>query len=317
MKVLLLALICGTVVTLSAADISTTLAADPALGRTRYTYQVTGTTQGSELHLHLGIETAFASPMVGSTLTRHAPITNECPDPCYTGTPTAEHPALTLVLDAKTSDVVSASVAWTITGQGSGTVVGPTSAYDSDFFSVMVGAGTLLTSRSAIDYELLQSNNTLADTGIGRNHVDLLLGGSFNMGFHKRGLKPLSAFISLKFTPGSTDTINGFVFGGGYRLTKYLDVIAGVGLTPHHEPAIGLRRVAFNIVTQNPNDPLYTGFVPTDLLLNRGQAPFDGFPLQRNGQAIYPGNPLELHYRAGFFVGVAFPLKLRSFFSNP
>jgi hypothetical protein len=122
--------------------------------------------------------------------------------------------------------------------------------------------------------------------------------------------KPWSAFISLKFTPGSQNAINGFVFGGGYRITKYLDIVAGVGLTPVNEPAIGLRRVANSLVTQYPND--YPGFIASDLLLNKGQAVFDGFPLTRNGAPIYNGNPLELHYHAGAFVGVAFPISFRA-----
>lgn len=205
---------------------------------------------------------------------------------------------------------------WEATGDQLGLAVGPERSFDSRFFSILLGSGTLLTSRRAIGYKLLQNNNTLAATSIGRNNVDLLIGGSFNLGI-KKGARvdagvtdPWSAFISLKFSPGSTETINGFVFGGGYRITKYLDIIVGVGLTPKNEPAIGLRRVAFNKVIADPNNPAFIGFVPDDLLLNRSLAPFDGFPLIVDGEQIFPGDPLVRKYHVGIFFGVAFPLDI-------
>ena len=284
-------------------------------GYTYYTYTLSGAKPDKAVLFHLNVGDSFASALKGSTMERVDPAP-KCKKPCWKGTPTTGQKDLILALNAPTNDTEPALVEWTTDGQGNGKAVAPKSSFDPKFFSVVVGAGTLLTARHA-DYKIIESTSTLSATSIGRKNVDLLVGGSFNLGIRHGAIpgsdvdRPWSAFISLKFTPGSTDTINGFVFGPGYRLTKYLDVIAGIGLTPKNEPSIGLRRVAFNIVTQNPNDPRYTGFIPQDLLLLRGQAPFDGFPLRRNGESIYNGDPLVRHYRAGFFIGVAFPLNLR------
>lgn len=122
----------------------------------------------------------------------------------------------------------------------------------------------------------------------------------------------IDAFVSLKFTPGSDNAINGLVFGGAVRIHPNLDIVAGVALTPQNAPSIGFRNAAYLAALSDP--AYYAGFTPRDLLLNKLQA-FDGFPLMtKAGKPLYSGDPLATQYRNGFFVGLAFPVSFAALF---
>ena len=284
-----------------------------ANGYTYYRYTITGL-GAAETSIHINVNEDFNAALEGSTVQPAAP-SGACPDPCWSGTPASA--TLVLELRGRTSETTPTAVDYIVGSDPKGTTLGPSRAFDPQFFSVLIGSGSLITSRAAQSYQVVQNTNVLSLQGLGRNNLDLLVGGSFNLGFLKGGhgdiRQPWTAFISLKFTPGSANTINGFVFGAGYRLTKYLDVIAGVGLTPRMEPSIGLRRAAYQTLVDYGKEDAFKRYaeVKDDILLYRNNA-WDGFPLQRNGAPIYTGTPLLNHYRTGAFIGVAFPLTIKA-----
>ncbi len=192
----------------------------------------------------------------------------------------------------------------------------------SDLTSAFIGTGWLLTAHGT-DYKINQSSNVIEATGIGRKTPDFLFGAAFNTTLRPRFWRGrikdlndphLDGFVSLKFTPGSQDAINGLVLGGAIRIHPNLDFVVGVALTPQSAPAIGFRNAAFLAALSDP--AYYAGFNARNLLLNKTQA-YDGFPLANAaGKPIYPGDPLTTQYRNGLFIGVAFPVSLSGLFKS-
>ncbi len=125
---------------------------------------------------------------------------------------------------------------------------------------------------------------------------------------------PWSAFASLKFAPGASNPINGFVFGGSFSITHYMDFLVGFALSPVNEPSPGFRTVAAQFVQMEQQQGRYMNFNPT-AMLNNSQFAFDGFPTTNptTGALIYPGNPLTTHYRGGVMIGIAIPISFSSY----
>jgi len=126
--------------------------------------------------------------------------------------------------------------------------------------------------------------------------------------------RPWNAFVSVKFAPGSSQTINGFVVGASYSLTKYLSALVGFSLTPINEPAPGFRTTAAQFVIAQQKLGQYMNFDPNAMLANSRNA-FDGFPVtDPNGKLLYSGNPLTVHYHGGAVFGVSIPIYFSSAF---
>jgi hypothetical protein len=198
-------------------------------------------------------------------------------------------------------------------------------------FSVLLGIGSLIINPNATNYEI-KDNKVLQAHNLGAATPQLMTGLSFTLPFGKPRRwrsgdqasphpHPWYSFVSLKFSPGSPDALDGYVIGASYRLGAYFDILAGYSLSPVHEPSPGFQAVAVQAVTQHPDVSAYQPFVGknTDLLANRKNA-FDGFPiLQQTGSSpgtLFLGDPLITHYRGGFIIGVAFPIKLRASFGG-
>lgn len=126
--------------------------------------------------------------------------------------------------------------------------------------------------------------------------------------------RPWNGFVSVKFQPGSSQTISGFVFGASYALTKYLNALVGFALTPVNEPSPGFRTTAAQFVTAQQKLGQDLNFNPTAMLNNSPNA-FDGFPVtDSTGKLIYSGNPLTVHYHGGAVFGVSIPIYFSSVF---
>ena len=126
--------------------------------------------------------------------------------------------------------------------------------------------------------------------------------------------RPWNAFVSIKFSPGANQTVNGFVFGASYALTKYLNALIGYSLTPINEPAPGFRVTASQFVAAQQKTGQDLSFSPTAMLNNSPNA-FDGFPVtDSTGKLIYSGNPLTVHYHGGLVLGISIPIYFSSVF---
>ena len=188
----------------------------------------------------------------------------------------------------------------------------------------VIGVGSLITGDHT-DYKVNSSTNVLQGTQIGRSSPQFLAGVAFQLpprgfsgGTEPWQKQPWHVFVSLKFASGSTNTIVGYVFGISYKVQKYLDLLAGYAQTPFNEASPGFRRAAMLAVEQNPKS--YPTFNVPAMNNNKAGA-FDGFPLQMQGSGaananLYPGDPLEPHYRGGVLVGISFALDIKALFTG-
>jgi hypothetical protein len=247
----------------------------------------------------------------------------------------------------------SGDVVVTVDGKDSkGKAFTVTAEYDQSAFEVVTGVGAEVAGEEVTSYKVDTTNNALSQTNVGRKTVEILLGGGFIMPWRKGGhwieksycpepkpdatdkerkpcgaggdtayknYRPWETFLSIRFAPTSDQTINGFVVGGGYRITKYFTLLTGYAVTPFNEPTHGFRVVASQVVAANPTVYPYSHFNADDLLHNRPGA-FDGFPLflyNASGVTttkIFPTSPTVVHYHSGIYFGVGIPLNLTALF---
>lgn len=192
-------------------------------------------------------------------------------------------------------------------------------------FDLVLGIGSLIVNSNVTDYKVNNQNSVLETTNLGRATPQLLTGGAFRLPFgnfskgatKRFGQRPWYAFLSLKFSPQSSQTFSGYVLGGSYKLSKLFSVLAGYSLTPIQEPSPGFRSAAVQVVTQNPTVPIYQRFNTTALQQNSLNA-YDGFPLFVQTPAgptttrVFDGDPTVVHYHGGFVIGVAIPISLQA-----
>ena len=212
-----------------------------------------------------------------------------------------------------------------------------------------IGIGSTLSTVHATDYS--NNSNILSSNQIGNSTPQYLVGVSFQIripGVRYSHLKcqpsdyssanpvstycyPWKAFVNLKLSSDSSQTLNGFTFGMSHSLTSHLDIMAGFAYSPFSEPSPGFQAAAVQVVktqqglansqgVSTPN-PYYTQFDPTAMQKNSQNA-FDGFPTQLinpsgiAGAAIYSGNILTTVYHPGIFLGINIPVALGSLFSG-
>lgn len=203
-------------------------------------------------------------------------------------------------------------------------------AQEDPAWGLVLGIGSLVRS-STTDYK--NDSNVLRSTGLGRTTPQLLAGVSFrtnipNIIRHYNKVickdddtkcpyalyqrKPWSGFISLKYSPGSSQAIAGYVFGGSYSITRYLSALIGFSLTPVNEVAPGFIAAASQFVVAQQKQGQYLTFNADDMLNNRPHA-FDGFPVaDPTGRLLYQGSPTTVHYRGGVLFGVCIPIYFQS-----
>ncbi len=205
-------------------------------------------------------------------------------------------------------------------------------------FALVLGIGSLVVGPGVTDYQ--NESNVIRASSLGRATPQFITGVSFRSkvpNLRKRwnrcegdkddtGAKPCpfdtwqrwpwSGFVSLKFSPGASQTVNGYVIGGTYAFAHYLNALIGFSLTPINEPAPGFRTAAAQFVTQQQQQGLDLNFDPNAMRRNDQNA-FDGFPvIDSTGRLIYQGNPLTIHYRGGVVFGISMPIYFGSVFKS-
>jgi hypothetical protein len=197
-------------------------------------------------------------------------------------------------------------------------------------FDLVLGVGSLLIKPGLTDYKVNNENSVLGTANLGSASPQLLAGAAFRLAvpnFGKGasrlfGPQPWFAFLSLKFSPDSSQTLNGYVLGMSYKFNKAFAGLAGYALTPVQEPSPGFRAAAIQVVSQNPNVPAYQRFNLNDLQQNNRNA-YDGFPLFVQTAAgpsttrLFSGDPTVVHYHGGFVIGVAIPISLKAALTGP
>jgi hypothetical protein len=203
---------------------------------------------------------------------------------------------------------------------------------DTDGVAMLLGVGSRVGGPGVTNYKTT-SANILEATNLGRATPQALVGLGFPIcvltgggngaesGPSKFCRNPvgsrLSVFVSAQFGTGAESAITGFTIGGGVHISKALHFLAGFSMSPIDEPSPGFRNAAFQYVSSHAGQ--YPGINPAALAANKEDA-FDGLQYvippaagsSGPGTSIYPGDVLTTHYRGGFFIGVAFPLSLKS-----
>ncbi len=225
-------------------------------------------------------------------------------------------------------------------------------AVDASAFHLLTGVGARLAGVESTSYKLNDSSDALSATNVGKKTPEILLGGGFILPMRKGGgwiersycgkggvktppdqvpddckpggayknYRPYEAFVSIRFSPATDQTLNGFVAGGGYRITKYLSFLVGYSVTPVEEPSPGFRTAASQIVAANPTVTPYSRYNASDLLKNKPGA-FDGFPLfvyDANGVTttkLFLSSPTVTHHRSGIYFGIGIPVNLGKLFT--
>lgn len=280
-----------------------------------------------------------ASMTVQGTVKCSATVTdskgNAVGRPGTTGWFTSDPTVATVDVSGTVTGVAAGSP--TITATNSGvlgaatiTVVAPQSSTPStDEAEALTGLGTMVQSPSVTDYS--NNANVLQTTHLGAATPQFLAGAGVTLPFlHPYGdlvrkdsvyHDPIQVFISAKFAPEASDTLNGFTFGLGHKLiSKGLLVLVGYSLNPINEPTPGFRAAASALVKtaqadQTDYSSLYLNFDPKAMLYNKPDA-FDGFPTQiinargTPGALLYQGDPLTTHYHSGIFLGLGVSLDI-------
>jgi hypothetical protein len=175
-----------------------------------------------------------------------------------------------------------------------------TDAENSDF-SLVLGIGSLVVNSGITDYE--NQSNVLHAATLGRATPQLLTGVAFRSpfsNFHKRKsetfkaecpeqyhpaekppdtekplknkgdgvwqCRPFSGFVSLKFAPGTSQTLSGYVIGGTYAIGHHLNALVGFALTPIQESAPGFRVAASQFVRSEQTQGRDLNFNPDAML---------------------------------------------------
>jgi hypothetical protein len=216
---------------------------------------------------------------------------------------------------------------------------GDSEQLDASAFQLITGVGAVVAGDEFTSYST--NMNVLEAANIGRKTPEVLLGAAFILPWKRGGFtssycadnsdkcddpayinyRPWEAFISVRFAPGTDQTVNGLVVGGGYRITKYLSLLVGYSATPTNEPGPGFRTAAAQAVASNSTIFPYKNFNPT-ALQNNNVGAFDGFPLllyNSGGPTATPvflGNPTITHFRSGIFFGVGIPINVGKLFQQ-
>jgi hypothetical protein len=214
-------------------------------------------------------------------------------------------------------------------------------------FALVLGLGSLLLHPSRTDY--VHESNVLHATNLGPATPQLMAGVSFRTELPSpfarfRGkpcsedipgggsgspsgsgrdprcqawkIHPWSAFVSLKFSPSSSEAIDGYVLGGSFSITRHLDILLGFALSPVNEPGPGFRTTAARFVREQLARGEVADFSPEQMLANSRNA-FDGFgTIDAAGRVIFVGEPLAVRYRGSVIVGVSIPIYFRTALSG-
>jgi hypothetical protein len=204
----------------------------------------------------------------------------------------------------------------------------------------VVGVGFHLT-KPYPDY--LSSNNTLSANRLGKVTPQYLAGVAYELPFNYADkdhqgadsdlcqdhvdysqsvrCRPLSVFVSAKFSAAASDTVNGVTFGLAHKITPLFAVLVAGSLDPYEQVSPGFRRAAIAIVNAQSAKNSYYGLFDSKRMADLDdQDAFDGFSTNfittstdantgavsyTQGSPIFQGNPLSTRYHFGLIVGVA------------
>ncbi len=210
-------------------------------------------------------------------------------------------------------------------------IVGPSTKIDPSLFRAMVGGGAGVLIDDQIDW-ITKDNHLLVEND-SRTRASVLAGGLFYVkpfvekitlsSLKTKSklineliktvdfilLKPIrfltdDILLSFEFSEGTSQTLDGFVFGLSKRISRYLNFVIGYSLRNGNELSPGFRRSANQIIQANKeNDNTLDGLPLED-------------PNSENGDNFFPGDPIISSFNSAIHVGFVIPIDLKGFFTQ-
>ena len=219
---------------------------------------------------------------------------------------------------------------------GLGTTNGPVSVYKASTVRPIFGGGFSLRHDDVADFMTVTDDATaLFIENDSRMRAAAIVGVLFKLtetdGFlglgESREKRPLDLLVSLEFAQGTQRTLDGFLFGVGFGINKYVELAIGYSLRRGKELSPGFQRAAAGLVTQlkdvtdNDGNLMYPEFSRYELNSTgdslKDDKQFDGFPLidPRDNMRIFGGgNPVVDSFNSTFHVGIVIPVDFKGLF---
>ena len=215
---------------------------------------------------------------------------------------------------------------------GLNTTNGPVSVYTASTVRPVFGGGFSFRHDDIADFKTVdpEKDTALFIENDSRMRAAAIVGVLFKLketdGFlglgESREKKPLDLLVSLEFAQGTQRTLDGFLFGFGFGINKYVELAVGYSLRRGSELSPGFRRAAAHLVTELQQDPVHMARFSRYELNSSGDSlkndeQFDGFPLvdpRDNTRIFSGGNPVVNSFNSTFHVGIVIPVDFKGLF---
>lgn len=219
---------------------------------------------------------------------------------------------------------IAASATIDGTDAGRWEIDGLRASHDERFFRVVVGGGVSILGDDHVNFKT--ESGTLRVVNDSKLRTSALFGGQFHLKdvrWRSGETKELSALVSLEFTQGTTRFLDGFQFGMGWELSRYLTLVGGFALRRGEELSHGFEQAASSIIAaqQAAGNAAYARFstlVPGQIGYDdKPLELLDGLPLTAPGEAqpFFGGSPMIESYNRSLFLGVVVPVNLGALLS--
>ncbi len=328
------------------------LECNPSAGKSSYgdDYEVwkckiTPTKTGTTLELRITVPNSTHIEGISgpSSAWSHERITGNLREITFTTSTTCDQ----LKLFARKSVTTVGYIRWTIketiktasgieTFRNNGTTIGPVAMYDPSIIRPVIAIGASQRLDDPVDYTeenqvlLVENNSTLRPSVFAGALVNLFEFQSF-FGKHFSEKKTFDLLLSLEFASATPEAIDGFAFGLGVGVNRYVELFGGVSIRVGKELSPGFLRAASQLLddinglpteSMNPGDAQtneknrsiqakYSRFSNTEGIKARD---LDGFALNSpiTNQSIFPGSPIIESTNTALIIGVALPVDIVS-----
>jgi len=282
-----------------------------------YTFRFNGIKQGDNLEIRLPIPEAVAWNFLGD-VKPEASLDGRYVEWVIKHETCATERSITFTLAGPRTRLKTERIRWrakvNTREAGEGQVNGPKLAYDPSLFRPVFGAGsTIRAGKDFVDFEVKEG--VLLATNDSRPRTAAIVGGAFKLGTFRwlgaKDLLPVDAIVSLEFQDNTTKTLDGFLFGVGVGLQKYLSVAVGFSLNRGTELSPGFERAAALAIKGTDLEKRFP--VSEDLTGLSNTRFYDGLPLTLPGaqEPFYSGGPIIQSFNKSFFIGIVVPLEFR------
>ena len=236
-----------------------------------------------------------------------------------------EKETFTFEVIASQNVTTTGAVDWTIEASPNnitGTASGPAVLYDPSTLRPVFAAGGSWRRDDVVDFTiadgvmLIENDSSMRPSAVAGVLVKLV---DFQtlFGWRMAEKKTLDFLVSLEFAHDTSKTLDGFVFGLGLGVNRYLEFYGGVSVRTGQEVRFGFRKAAKQLAREIHGlpDTKENRRIKSDFerfrMFNTDER-FDGFstisPITQ--EPIFPGSPLVSSTNSAWVFGVALPVDI-------